>query len=323
MEANPIYYAVQAVFLVWNVGIFAFFTKGLFDEVSSKGWFTARSLWLNCLTCGVAIEIILLFDPRGIFGLYPPHGLKFLEWMTIISVLVGLMFTAYMYLIVLYRYNFKSVPVRVRAFWIGINVIFIAIHVVLSAVGSLSNNLFWYGVDGLVLILHEDLIVLTLNVSIYKLTTALHAQTKEISTSGGNSNFSVAIKKLRCVCIVSLVAALITNAYQLGAPGTLDRLKFNPQSMSAYNNTNFSPLTVVTPFIIASLYTLLLYSSRRPQTKSQNVSNSFSDKSTLAIHSTESSPSSDSAPSSESQNSRLSASNGRLSPNLVRPAAMV
>lgn len=312
MDSHPGYYVVQAVFLIWTAVIFGFFVKGLVSEVLLKGWFTARSLWLNCLTWGIAVEIILLFDPRGMYGLYMPSGLRFLEWMTIVSVLVGLIFTAYMYLIVLYKYNLKSVPVRVRALWIGINGAFILTHIVLSAVGSLTDNVFWYGVDGMVLIIHENLIILTLNVSIWKLTKALRAQTKDISTSGGNSNFNVALKKLRCVCIVSIVAVLIATAYQLGGSGYIQRLKSYPQPATAYDNKTFSPLTIVTPLIIAGLYSLLLYSSRRPSTNvSQNVSNVSSEKNTLSLSSAESDP------------SRLSVTHGRLSTTAVRPAAMV
>lgn len=236
----------------------------------SKGWFSPRSLWLNCLTCGNVIATILQFDPRGIHGLYHITGLKFLEWMTVLGVLQSLTFTAYMYLIVLYKYNMTRVPIQVRNVWIIINTSFMFTHIVLSAIGSLTENLFVYGVDSLVLLVHGDLIVVVLNVSICRLRQALGGQTQELSTSGCKSDFSVAIKKLSYVCIISLIIAVLFSVYTLAAPGAVDRLKSSYILMPSYENSAFSVSTIWSPFTVSAVYTLLLYSARRPQSKSSN-----------------------------------------------------
>lgn len=312
VEASPGYYVTQAIFFTWQAILLGFALRGLIKEIKLKGWVTARSMWLNCLTCGITINLILQFDPRGIHGLFPAPGLKCLEWMTVLSVLVALMFTAYMYLIVLYRYNMSSVPIQVRNTWIILNIAFMIIHVILVSTGSLLRNQFIYGIDGVVIVIHEDFILLALNISIHKLSNALRAQTQEVSTSGYKSDFSAAIKKLWHVRIGSLLAALVANIFQLAIPGAaIDRLSKGNQPIVAYDNSSFSPITIVSPFLVSFLFTLLLYTSRRPQKNGANEKSSpqttESPQSSIAVN----------------EPSRISIPSARSSVAVARPAAMV
>jgi hypothetical protein len=281
MAVDPIYYVLQILFFVWGAVLLGFFGKGLVDELKAHSWLAPRGLWLTCLCCAVGFFVILQFDPRGILEIYSPNWIKFLEWVTLVALLDAFAFTAYMYLIVLYRQQMSSVPEGIRNMWLSVNCGFSVLHLLIAFIGSASNNIFWFAVDSLVLVLHEAILVIVLNVSICKLSQGLRRQTLEIGAVGTTSNFKSALRKIWYLRIIVTVVAIVAGIYQLFDPGNaIDRLTWGSQ-IKHYDNSKFSSVSLVSPLGSTGLYTLLLYMSRRPGDANASHSRKIAASSTI------------------------------------------
>jgi len=254
---------------VWGAVLLGFFLKDLIAEVTLKGWHTPRAAWLICLCWSSSVFVILQLDPRGILGLYPPAAIKLLEWCVVISMLQSFAFSAYMYIIAIYQRNMREVPPFLRNYWLAFNIAFTVTHIVLSVTGTILGNSFWFGVDGIALVLHEISHVLVLNICISKLSRYLQHLTQERSTIGAtDANFSSALRKMMYVRVGVSSVALLTFIYQIFAPdsGILDRIS-RPTTITPYDNTVFMLSSTIGVFLAVLLNTLLLYMLRRPQAK--------------------------------------------------------
>lgn len=270
-----LYYGLQAVFFVWTAVILGFFFQGLYVEVSTKSIYTPRSLWFICLCSSALLFLLLDLDPRGGLGLYPPAGLKFLEWITVVSVLVCVAITAYMYLIVLYKQTMSPVPPKLRNFWLVMNGGFSILHVCTSMTGAITNKLYWFGIDGILLAIHEIILVAVLNVGIYKLAKGLKLQTQQVAEINAGSassqkfkgsSFDSALKKMTYVRVLSIVAAAFIICFQILAPtGVIDRLTSFSAPIPGYDFSVWSTNYLASPGIHIAINMIFLYMSRRPQ----------------------------------------------------------
>jgi len=270
---DPIFYVTHVLFFVWGAVLLGFFVKDLIAEVLLNGWRTPRCLWVVCLCMSSTVYVLLQLDPRGILGLYSPAALKLIEWCVVLSVLQSFAFTGYMYLIAIYQRNLSPVPPLLRNYWLAFNLALTLLHVILSLIGSLADNLFWFGVDSCVLVVHEFSQILVLNVCICGLARYLQRLTQQQGSIGMSTNFSHALRKMLFVRVGSIVIFVIVVLYQvLGPDGTLVRVSTPYMPILKYNSTTFSFSNIVGIFLIAVLHVLLLYMLRRPQAKSQRTS---------------------------------------------------
>jgi len=270
MDVDPIFYVAHVFFFVWGAILLGFFVNDLIAEVKLKGWTTPRAAWLICLCSSSTLFVLLQLDPRGILGLYPPAALKLLEWCVILSILQSFAITGYMYLIALYKRNMSPVPPFLRNNWLVFNVSFTLVHIVLAVTGAILGNMFWFGVDGLALVVHESSHILVLNVCICKLSQYLQRLTQEQSSIGAiNTNFSTALTKMLYVRVGSIVIALLAFMYQLFEPtdGAIGRISSLNTPIIQYDNSKFVASAVIGFLIAAGLQCLLLYMLRRPQAK--------------------------------------------------------
>jgi len=290
---DPVYYVVQVLLFVWNAVLLGFFLKDLIVEVTSKGWGTPRTAWLICLCFSSTVFAILHLDPRGILGMYPPAAIVILEWSVILSVLNSFAFSAYMYLIAIYQRNMTSVPACLRNYWLVFNVAFFILHIVLSATGAILGNMFWFGVDGFALVVHELSHILVLNVCICKLARYLQHLTQERKTLGATeTDFSSALRKMMYVRVGSIFFFLLAFLYEIFAPGNgaLDRISAPNTHIMPYDNAVFTWSTNIGIFLVILIQSLLLYILRRPRAKgSERTSERTQKDSTKEISSSSSS----------------------------------
>jgi len=256
--------------------LFGFFVKILTDEVGSCGWATARCLWACCLCLSSVVFVLSMLDPRTILGLYPPSALKFLEWAEMVTLSQSFAFSGYVYLMALYQRNVNTVPRFLRNYWLGINLSFSLVHVIFSIVGASTSNLYWFGVDGVILVVQEILMLVVLNISSCKLARYLYELTQERSSSttlapATNTNFESVLKKMWWVRMSSIFITISAVLFQLAAPGgALDCLA-KPFTPIRYDNTSFQVLSIIFPMIACVLHSVLLCMLRRPQFKSEKL----------------------------------------------------
>jgi len=271
MEAvDPIYYVAQVFFFVWASVLLGFFVKHMLDEVHLKGWGAPRTLWLISLCFSSSWFLLIQLDPRGVLGLFPPAPLKLLEWLIILSVLQSFAITGYMYIIALYQRNMTTVPPWLRNYWLAFNVAYTFVHIVLSLVGAIVGNMFWFGVDGIALVGHEASHIIVLNVCLSKLSSYLHRLTQEQSAIGvANGNFTTALRKMLYVRVGSIVTVLLVFIYQLFEPleGAIAYVSTPDTPIIPYDNSVFVANAVIGFFLVGGLHCLFLYMLSRPQAK--------------------------------------------------------
>jgi len=223
--------------------------------------------------------VILQLDPRGILGLYSPAGLKLIEWFLILSMLQSFAITGYIYLVAMYQRNSSPVPPFLRNYWLGFNVALTILHIVLSAVGAITDNLFWFGIDSCALVIHEAIHIAVLNACICSLSRYLHRLTQELSAIGSGSNFRTALRKMVYVRIGSVVIFTLVVVYQIfGGDGIKERLSATNAPILRYQSTTFQFDAIAGITLIAILQGLLLYMLRRPQPKAASQRSSRSPK---------------------------------------------
>jgi len=275
MEVDPIFYVTQVLFFVWGAILLGFFVKDLITEVQLNGWRTSRCLWVICLCISATMYVILQLDPRGILGLYSPAGLKLIEWFAILSAIQSTGFTGYIYLVAMYLRNSSPIPPFLRNYWLGFNVSLTFVHITLSAVGAITDNLFWFGVDLCFLVLHEGIHIAVLNVCICTLSRYLHKLTEQQSAIGLDSNFRSALRKMMYVRIGSIVIYSLVAVYQIfGNDGIKSRLSAAP--ILRYQSTTFEFNAITGILLMAILHMALLYMLRRPQSSAKASQRSIS-----------------------------------------------
>lgn len=284
MQIDPAFYVCQIVFFVWAAVLLGCFIKAVIDEVAIHGWtrsgwfLSPRIIWLLCLCTTAGLFMVTQFDPRGALGIFNTPILKFVEWMTLVSLLVSIALTAYMYLIVMFRQNMNSMPKKARNFWFGLNLSFIFVHMIVSLIGSIGNNSRWYTADSVLLLVHEAILICVLYFACHKLAQGLRKQTNDVNAIGDSSNFNAALRKLCLVRIISIVVYAFATAFQLFIPsGLIDKLA-SPSAtteLTPYQAYRFSPALLVTPILELGLLSFLLYMCQRPQEKNDKSSNSL------------------------------------------------
>jgi len=275
MEVDPAFYVTHVVFFLWGAVLFGFYVQSLVAEVRLRAWAEPRCLWAAGLCLSSGVFVINYFDPRTILGLYPANILKFIEWVNIITISSSFGFSAYIYLTALYRRNMKVVPTCLRNVWLVLMVTCSLIHAVFSIIGASTGNMYWFGVDGLILAAQEILMTLGLNISICKLTRYLNQLNQEKHTLGATSvtNFEAALRKMKYVGVGSTLLLICALIFQVGLPGSgaLDRIA-RPFTPILYDNRTFQGLGIVSPCLACGIHSLFLYMLRRPQPKSEKSS---------------------------------------------------
>jgi len=278
VQVDTIYYLPQTLFFVWGAVLFGFFVKSLTDEVGSCGWATARCLWAGCLCLSSVVFVLNMLDPRTILGLYPASALKFIEWAEIVTLSQSFAFSGYVYLMALYQRNVNTVPRFLRNYWLGINLSFSLLHLILSLVGASTSNLYWFGVDSVALVVQEILMMVVVNISSCKLARYLHELAPERSSidTATTSNVESVLKKMWWIRMSSIFITIFAALFQFFAPGgALDCLAkpFNP---IVYDNTKFQGVSIIVPMVTCVLHSVLLSMLRRPQFKSEKLATSSS-----------------------------------------------
>jgi hypothetical protein len=273
MAVDPSYYVSHVFFFVYGAVLLGLFIKSLRDEVAVKGWRTPRCLWCVLLTTSAFIFVINQLDPRGILGLYPTVAVKVIEYTEIIVLSNSFAFTGYVYLIALYRRNMSDVHPWLRSFWLIFNVGCSLLHAIFLCIATVTNNQFWLGVDGFVLVAQEITMTAVLNLGVWKLSRYLYQLMQEKQTLGSEgSNFSNTFRKMRWVHFVTLAVTVAAVSYQLFSPGAAITRISKPFTPIFLDNTVFSLLTVISPTLVCTLLSIMLYSLRRPQSKNEKTS---------------------------------------------------
>jgi len=172
-----------------------------------------------------------------------------------------------------YQRNTHSVPKFLRNWWLGLILGFSLVHLIFASIGASTSNLYWFGVDSIILVVEEVLMTTVLNTCICKLARYLKDLTQEKGTLGATgSNFEAAVRKMWWVRIGSILLTIFAASFQIASPGaTLDRMA-KPYTPIIYDNAKFNPVTIVTGLLACGLHSLLLYMLRRPQPKSERAS---------------------------------------------------
>jgi hypothetical protein len=204
---------------------------------------------------------------------YTPTLIKLIEWIVIITISQSVAFAGYMYLTAQYHRNLNSVPISLRNYWLGINLSFSTVHAVLSIIGTATGNLFWFGVDGVILVVQEVGLIVVLNISISKLCSYLQKMTQEKAVLGAvGTNFDGPLRKMMWVRVTSILITVFAAAFQLAAPGSaFDRIS-KPYTPIVLDNATFNILVVISPTLACTLHCWLFYLLRRPQPKSERSS---------------------------------------------------
>lgn len=262
---HPLVYVFQLVPFVWGSVLFGTFLYALRSEFLLNGFLvTPRFFWCSCLCVSSFIFILLQLDPLGALDMYPPPLIKFLEWVGTSLLLDSVSCALYLYLIVLYQQHLAQVPRLLFLMWSGINLTATFLVLLVCVIGSASNNYFWYGICIVIVIVHELLIAVLLNVSLSKITSIL----KTMSSDGSNDPiFKAAIRKIRFVRLVCTSILCFVLGHQLfGSESFLELLAWG-QPIPAYPIGEFVLDFWIPPILLCAVHTLLLYTLRRPQQK--------------------------------------------------------
>jgi len=273
MEINPLWYAYQVVFFVLGAVIFGYVLRCMISE-AANGLRSIRFAWAICLCISSGLFVLLFLDPRGALGLYPFPVIKLIEWAEILSLDNSLAFAGYTYMVAAYRRNRKSVPEYVRTCSIVGSILGTLVHVVLSVVGAATGNLYWFGVDAVVLVIQECLQLLVINVTLHTLSAYLKSLTQEKSTLGVvGTDFNSTLKKMMRVRVMSGLSVACGILIQIALPGigALERLA-RPYSPIFVDNTVFVPTQCLSPLGVCGLNCLFLYIIKRPQSDSEKSS---------------------------------------------------
>jgi len=259
------YYICQIVFFVWSCVLVGGFGYSLRVSVDNHGWLYIRTLWLACFTVGSFPQVILFLDPRGLLGIFPIPFLKFIEWTTVIGLIMSFAFTVFMYVDVLHRQNMNKTPPVLARYWLVVNVVFDVLHLLSAAISSGLRTTFFYGVDNFFLCFHELCLVILINAFLWKLERGLLQQTAAMTTVGNGSTFTRALRKIRCMRYGSTVLGVSAMGYQIAT--SIDRVR-RWEPLLDYDNSKFTAQSLIGPLAVLLTFTMFFYISQ--STRSQN-----------------------------------------------------
>jgi len=232
--------------------------------VQLNGWVVSpRLFWCGCLCASGTVEVLKQLDPCSALGIYSPVWINFLGSVGSALLLDSGACALYMYLTVLHTQHLSHVPNQLRDVYLAANLALTFLIILSSLVGSASNNMFWYGIEAWVLIVHQVFNTVLLNVSLSLLTSVLLNMTILMPSA----NFRAAIRKMRFlrVAIVVLVSGAIADQF-VGPSTPITQLVWGVPSGSI-DLDDFDITAWVGSMLVCIAHLILLYTLRRPVSK--------------------------------------------------------
>lgn len=278
---DPIYYIDQIIYFVIQAVFLGYVLSVLRVEIATQGYLAPRTLWFVSFCGMLVLSLIASLDPFCVLGLFVPNWLKFLESLLVQSIVLTVAIGAYVYAIAVYKYSMSSIPVKLRNLWIAICAAFFVIHVIICGVGAITNNLFVFGIDSIVLIVHENMLVVALNVNLWALRRGLLRLSRDMSANSiGNDSFNQPLKKIARLRRYTIFACTVINAYHIFS--AVGRLSSTNAPITAPDPSKFTPSNLLSQCIHLLVCLLLIFMARRPSQKAESKSGSAGGSSTTS-----------------------------------------
>lgn len=266
---DPIYYIDQSIYFVLQALLLGYVLAGFYAEKAAQEYLAPRTLWLTSLCAMLTLSLIVSLDPFCVLGIFVPNWVKFLESLLVQFIVLTVAIGAYVYMIAVYKNNMASVPVKLRNGWIGICATFFLIHVIICGVGSITNNLFIFGIDSIVLIVHENLLLIVFQLNLWALSRGLLRLTRDMSNNSvGSDSFEEPLKKIARLRMLTVVVGSVITAYHLFS--AVDRLSSTNALIKRADPSKFNPMNLLSQCVHLIVCLVLLFMARRPSQKPQN-----------------------------------------------------
>lgn len=270
-QIHPLYYAFHAVFLTWGTVLLCLTSHTLYKEVSTRGWAsTPRNWWLVNLCVTASLFVLFYLDPRTYAGIYDAVWGKFADFFTLICFLQSVSLALFLYLQIVFQHNLARVPKKLTPAWFGFNFVCGVLELISTLVGSIVDRIFWYGVAWVVMVSHELVLLIGLNVCLWQVSRTIIATTQNVPEKISNRNYTATLRKLLYLRILICIVAPPVIAYQIFSPdGAIKRLGSWGRPIPSKNNEQFDFLICFAPLFMCLAQGILIYASRRPDKDSK------------------------------------------------------
>lgn len=263
------YYPPQIVYFVCSAvlagPIFYWFYFETRDNSLSPRW-----LWLLCLCFGASSLMFHAVDPWGMLGIFPFLFVKFIDYLSMFLLLQCIACAAYLYLVLFFRQVKTHTPKYLKPLWLSFNVTIFTLETLSLTLACATDNLFWLGVLDSILVPVQDLLFFFIwNLNIMKIMQHLNAKSPTLLDS---SMLHAALRKLRCLCVISYVFVPLLVGFSMGAfNNTWDRLARWGEKISDHQfDEQFHVVLLFSPVLKCAGLSAFLYMLRRPQTKQRH-----------------------------------------------------
>lgn len=260
MAVDPLFYIPHVIYFTLGAILFGFFAQALRAEIDQRGWMISpRSLWISCMCCSSFGFLVVQLDPVGALGLFSEPWQIFLRQTDGTMLLVSFCSAIYMYVIVSYTKYKAKVPRVFAGVWAASNVASLFLVFVSELIGAITNNIFWFGIGMLTVILHELIIFLGMLISVHQVMKLL----QDLEAKG--SSFQLQRRKLNIVRGVTTVLAVISIANLIFTGNISNQLMGWGQPVPVLKLDNFDFNLVQLDLMCVLAHACLLYILRRPR----------------------------------------------------------
>lgn len=193
-----------------------------------------RIVWFGCLCSSSFIYCVLQLDPYCVLSLFSCPVRQFITWLDVALLLDSLGVTMYLYVDVIYRQHLTQVPPALTRVWIFSNGLATLLVSVIALSGAATNNIFWFGVCGIVIVIQELVLLIGFLGSAQRVVTIINS----LKTHEGGLNGQVRkLLIIRVAAAVLLPVAMLNQLFggeslimrlgQWGHPVPLDYLAFD------------------------------------------------------------------------------------------------
>jgi len=256
---DPTCYIPHILFFCCGAIFFGLFLNALLSEHAEHGWVTSpRMVWFSSLTLSSFVFVLLQVDPYTALGIFPIGWQHFLAWFQTSLLITSVGATLYMFLIILYCRHQLLVPVLITRLYIFANIAANVFVFLISMVGAVTNNSFWFSVTGWAIVIQELAIFFGYTAALTKVDWLL----AELERDG--LDFKAQRRKLAILRFSTAALCLAAIASQLSGAYTPLRMEWGAP-VEPFDVRIFRIELMFGDFLSLIAMLILYYTLRRPK----------------------------------------------------------